>query len=86
VYVDRAIRHLLEAKLATSPTFGTKEMINIMMEEFEKKVCPEICHVATSCSDTGSWESRTRDYSEAICHPIQYILEEITIMTEHIVF
>jgi hypothetical protein len=42
VYVDRAIRHLLEEKLATSPTFGTKEMINIMMEEFEKKVCLEI--------------------------------------------
>jgi hypothetical protein len=35
--VDRAARELLEKKLARSAKFGTDEMINLMIEEYEKK-------------------------------------------------
>ncbi|PVF93793.1 hypothetical protein CPB86DRAFT_789737 [Serendipita vermifera] len=37
VFVDRAIRSLLKQKLANSPVYGTDEMLNAMVNEFEKK-------------------------------------------------
>ncbi|PVF93792.1 hypothetical protein CPB86DRAFT_789734 [Serendipita vermifera] len=42
VFVDRAVRALLRRKLATSPIYGTDEMIDIMVNEFEKKECIRI--------------------------------------------
>ncbi|PVF93797.1 hypothetical protein CPB86DRAFT_876887 [Serendipita vermifera] len=37
VFVDRAARQLLETKLANSAKFGTSEMIDLMIENYEKK-------------------------------------------------
>ncbi|PVF93795.1 hypothetical protein CPB86DRAFT_87047 [Serendipita vermifera] len=36
-FVDRAIRRLLQERLITSPVYGANEMINTMVDEFEKK-------------------------------------------------
>jgi hypothetical protein len=37
VFVDRAARQLLGSKLVNSTKFGTDEMIDLMIEEYEKK-------------------------------------------------